>query len=399
MPPVSFQKISRPLHKCDMSCCGFDFGLTKKRDLSNSLQSFCSSSSSAKNIKLFSIDELKCATDNFHPRNKIGRGGFGTVYKGTLKNGTLVAVKKLSALSKQGVNEFLTEIDIISNVRHSNLVELIGCCLHGSERILVYEYVENSSLDHALLGHNSERSKLNWEKRASICLGTSRGLMFLHEELEPYIVHRDIKASNILLDANFMPKIGDFGLAKLFPDDITHISTRVAGTTGYLAPEYAMHGQLTKKADIYSFGVLVLEIVSGRSISDFPRSEMEKHLLEWAWQLHEEGRLKEVVDSTLQQYPEDEVLRYTKVALFCTQAAAQRRPSMSQVVEMLSKPIRLNEKELTPPGTVQVSAGKDRDRGQRAANSSNLRFKGPSFTSSSSRFSSAPVTITELVPR
>lgn len=380
-----------------MSCCGFDFGLTKKRDLSHSLQSF-SSSSSAKNIKLFSISELKSATDNFHRRNKIGRGGFGTVYKGTLKNGTLVAVKKLSALSRQGVNEFLTEIDIISNVRHSNLVELIGCCLHGSERILVYEYVENSSLDHALLGYNSERSKLNWEKRASICLGTARGLMFLHEELEPYIVHRDIKASNILLDTNFMPKIGDFGLAKLFPDNITHISTRVAGTTGYLAPEYAMHGQLTKKADIYSFGVLVLEIVSGRSISDFPRSEMDKFLLEWAWQLHEEGRLKEVVDSTLQQYPEEEVLRYTKVALFCTQAAAQRRPSMSQVVEMLSKPIRLNEKELTPPGTVQVvSAGKD--RGQRAANSSNLRFKGLSFASSSSRFSSAPVTITELVPR
>ncbi|ONK73621.1 uncharacterized protein A4U43_C04F33530 [Asparagus officinalis] len=382
-----------------MTCCHFCFELKKKRDLSRSRENF-SGSSSAKNIKLFSYRELNSSTDNFSPRNQIGRGGFGAVYKGLLKNGTLLAVKKLSAQSSQGVNEFLTEIDIISNVKHSNLVELLGCCLHKSERILVYEYLENGSLDRALLGRTSEREKLNWGTRSAICLGTARGLMFLHEELEPYIVHRDIKASNILLDSNLMPKIGDFGLAKLFPDNITHISTRVAGTTGYLAPEYAMHGQLTKKADIYSFGVLVLEIVSGRSISDIPRSDMEKFLLEWAWQLYEEGRLKEVIDSSLQEYPEEEVLRYTKVALFCTQESAQRRPSMSQVVEMLSKPLKLNEKELMPPGIVRDSSGKDRG-GWRAANSSNLRLKGLSFTTSNSsnQFSSAPVSVTELVPR
>lgn len=380
-----------------MNCCRFEFGFRRKRDISQALEGFKSSSSS-NNVKLFSYKEMKSATDNFHPKNRIGRGGFGIVYKGTLKDGTLVAIKKLSAQSKQGAKEFLTEIDIISNVKHPNLVELIGCCLHESERILVYEYVENSSLDRALLGHRSTSARLDWRERASICLETAKGLRFLHEEHEPYIVHRDIKASNILLDKNFFPKIGDFGLAKLFPDNITHISTRVAGTTGYLAPEYAMHGQLTKKADIYSFGVVVLEIVSGKSVSDIPRSEMEKFLLEWAWQLREEGRLKEIVDSSLAEYPEEEVLRFAKVALFCTQAAAQRRPSMSQVVEMLSKPIRLNEKELTPPGIVHISSGKDNFG--RKSNSSSLKFKATTFTSTSSHFSSdANVTFTDIVPR
>ncbi|RWW32737.1 hypothetical protein GW17_00002582, partial [Ensete ventricosum] len=201
--------------------------------------------------------------------------------QGTLRKRVAIAVKVLSAESKQGVNEFLTEIDTIANVRHPNLVELIGCCAQGSNRILVYEYMENSSLDHALLGLSIDTSKLNWNIRSAICIGTAKGLAYLHEELEPPIVHRDIKASNILLDSDFAPKIGDFGLAKLFPDNITHISTRVAGTTGYLAPEYAMQGQLTKKADVYSFGVLVIEIISGRSSSKTYWSGLGQSLLEW----------------------------------------------------------------------------------------------------------------------
>ncbi|PUZ49533.1 hypothetical protein GQ55_7G333500 [Panicum hallii var. hallii] len=222
---------------------------------------------SEKNIRLFSYAELRSATDNFNRTNKVGRGGFGTVYKGTIRNGREVAVKVLSAESRQGIREFLTEIDVISNVKHPNLVELIGCCVEGNNRILVYEYLKNSSLDRALLGSNSEPADFTWSIRSAICLGVARGLAYLHEEIASPIVHRDIKASNILLDKNYIPKIGDFGLAKLFPDNVTHISTRVAGTTGYLAPEYAWHGQLTKKADIYSFGVLVLEIVSGTSSS------------------------------------------------------------------------------------------------------------------------------------
>lgn len=304
------------------------------------------------NIKHFSLKEIRVATDNFHPSNKLGRGGFGTVYKGTLKSGVEVAVKTLSAQSKQGLREFLTETNTITNVKHPNLVELLGCCVQESNRILVYEYVENNSLDRALLGSKSLNIKLDWGKRSAICLGTATGLAFLHEELVPHIVHRDIKASNILIDKDFNPKIGDFGLAKLFPDNITHISTRIAGTTGYLAPEYALGGQLTMKADVYSFGVLILEIVSGRSSAKENWGGTEKFLFEWAWELYQENRLMELVDPELkvEGFPEEEILRYMKVAFFCSQATASRRPLMSQVVEMLSRNIRLNEKELTAPG-------------------------------------------------
>ncbi|KAF6155796.1 hypothetical protein GIB67_039127 [Kingdonia uniflora] len=297
------------------------------------------------NIQLFSYHELRSATDNFSAHNKIGRGGFGTVYKGILRDGKQVAVKVLSAESKQGVHEFLTEIDMLSNVKHPNLVELIGCCVQESNRIILYEYVENSSLDRVLLGTKDRAIKLDWGVRSAICTGTARGLVFLHEGLEPYIVHRDIKASNILLANDFIPKIGDFGLAKIFPDNITHISTRVVGTTGYLAPEYAMHGQLTKKADVYSFGVLMLEIISGRSNSQAIWGGTQK-----TWKLYEEGKLLELVDPELEEYPRDEVIRYIKVALFCTQAASLRRPSVTQAFSMLSRDIRLNEQELTPPG-------------------------------------------------
>ncbi|CAL9078469.1 unnamed protein product [Musa textilis] len=334
-------------------CCFRNLEMIEK-DLSNSRESL-HSLSSLKNIKLFSYNELRAATDNFHATRKLGQGGFGTVYKGTLRNGTLLAAKVLSAESRQGVNQFLTEIDVIANVRHPNLVKLIGCCVEGSNKILIYEYLKNNSVEHALQGFKSASPKLNWDTRSSICMGTARGLKFLHEELEPCIVHRDIKASNILLDDNFMPKIGDFGLAKLFPDDITHISTRIAGTKGYLAPEYAMQGQLTKKADIYSFGVVVLEIISGKRASQINWLEMDKLLVEWAWQLYKEDRLMELVDPNLKEYPEEEVVRYIKVALFCTQAAATRRPSMTQVVKMLSKPVLLNEKELTSPQIIENS--------------------------------------------
>ncbi|XP_052174151.1 cold-responsive protein kinase 1 isoform X2 [Diospyros lotus] len=233
------------------------------------------------NVRLFSYNSLRSATKDFHPSNRIGRGGFGVVYRGVLRDGTIVAIKRLSTESTQGTNELLTEINMISKIHHLNLVELIGCCIEGSNRILVYEYLENNSLAHALLGPKAKHVSLGWPKRTAICMGTASGLAFLHEEAEPHIVHRDIKASNILLDENFHPKIGDFGLAKLFPDNVTHISTRVAGTMGYLAPEYAMFGQLTKKADVYSFGVLVLEIISGRSSGTTAFGEDLLVLVEW----------------------------------------------------------------------------------------------------------------------
>lgn len=336
------------------------------------------------NINLFSYKELRYATDDFDVSSKIGRGGFGIVYKGILKDGTQVALKKLSAESKQGLREFLAEIRTISNVKHPNLVELIGCCVEGSHRILVYEYAVNNSLDRALLGKKSTQINLDWGQRSAICIGIARGLAFLHEELVPRIVHRDIKASNILLDQELNPKIGDFGLAKLFPEDITHISTRIAGTTGYLAPEYALGGQLTMKADVYSFGVLVLEIVSGRSSSRANWGGMEKLLLEWAWELHEEGKLIELVDPNLGNFPEEEITRYMKVAFFCTQSAASRRPLMSQVVDMLSRNIRLNESQLTPPGFFQENG---------------TSSKKSSLESTSNQMSSVPITITQVTPR
>ncbi|KAG4123799.1 hypothetical protein ERO13_D11G348600v2 [Gossypium hirsutum] len=341
------------------------------------------------NVKRFTYNSLRSATSDFHPSNRIGAGGFGVVYRGVLRDGTQVAIKKLSAESKQGSNEFLTEIDMISNIRHTNLVELIGCCVDDSHWALVYEYLENNSLASVLLGSRSKHIALDWPTRAAICLGTASAVAFLHYEAVPHIVHRDIKASNILLDGNFHPKIGDFGLAKLFPDNVTHVSTRVAGTFGYLAPEYALLGQLTKKADVYSFGVLLLEIISGKSSSKAAFGVEFMLLLEWTWKLKEEDRLLDIVDPELSQYPEEEVLRFIKVALFCTQAAANQRPTMKQVVEMLSKEVNLTEKLLSEPGVY---------KGQNPRHwgvNKDLQALDPS---SSSRIFSSHI-ITQMLPR
>ncbi|XP_057984250.1 putative serine/threonine-protein kinase isoform X1 [Malania oleifera] len=353
------------------------------------------------NVKLFSCNSLRSATRDFHPSSRIGGGGFGVVYRGALKDGTQVAIKCLSAESKQGTEEFLTEINMISNIRHPNLVELIGCCVEGNNRILVYEYLENNSLATVLLGSKSKHAALDWPRRAAICMGTASGLAFLHEEAETHIVHRDIKASNILLDGNFHPKIGDFGLAKLFPDNVTHLSTRVAGTVGYLAPEYAMFGQLTKKADVYSFGVLILELISGNSSSKVAFGEDMLVLVEWIWKLRKEERLLEIVDPELTEYPEDEVLRFIKVALFCTQESASKRPSMKQVVEMLSKKVSLNEKVLTEPGVYKAHTSRHVGASSSHDTSSSLVMKGKQLANpfvTSTNFDSSH-SVTQMLPR
>uniref|UniRef100_A0A5B7B165 Putative serine/threonine-protein kinase n=1 Tax=Davidia involucrata TaxID=16924 RepID=A0A5B7B165_DAVIN len=349
------------------------------------------------NVRLFSYNSLRSATGNFHPSNRIGGGGYGVVYRGVLRDGTQVAIKSLSAESKQGTNEFLTEINMISNIQYSNLVQLIGCCVEGNNRILVYEYLENNSLAIALLGSKGKRIALDWPQRAAICIGAASGLAFLHEE---GIVHRDIKASNILLDGNFHPKIGDFGLAKLFPDNVTHVSTRVAGTVGYLAPEYALLGQLTKKVDIYSFGVLILEIISGRSSSKVAFGEDLLVLVEWTWKLREQGRLLDIVDPELTEYPEDEVMRFIKVALFCTQAASHLRPAMKQVVEMLSKEVDLNEKLLTEPRVYRAHASQ-RLGGGCSQETSSQAFKGKQSVNPSITYTqlSSSHSVTQMLPR
>ncbi|XP_028187854.1 cysteine-rich receptor-like protein kinase 2 isoform X2 [Glycine soja] len=287
----------------------------------------------------YKYSDLKAATKNFSEKNKLGEGGFGAVYKGTMKNGKIVAVKKLiSGNSNQMDVEFESEVTVISNVHHRNLVRLLGCCSIGEERILVYEYMANTSLDKFIFG--KRKGSLNWKQRYDIILGTARGLTYLHEEFHVSIIHRDIKSGNILLDEQLQPKISDFGLVKLLPGDKSHIRTRVAGTLGYTAPEYVLQGQLSEKADTYSYGIVVLEIISGQKSTDVKVDDDgdEEYLLRRAWKLHERGMLLELVDKSLDpnNYDAEEVKKVISIALLCTQASAAMRPSMSEVVVLLS---------------------------------------------------------------
>ncbi|CAH9107747.1 unnamed protein product [Cuscuta epithymum] len=306
-----------------------------------------------RNVSVFSYKDLRVATNNFCPTNKIGEGGFGSVYKGRLKNGKMAAIKVLSAKSKQGVQEFLTEIQVISDIEHENLVKLYGCCVEDEHRILVYNYLPNNSLGHSLLGGRGSGLQFDWKTRSKICIGVATGLAYLHEQVKPHIVHRDIKASNILLDNDLTPRISDFGLAKLIPPDKTHISTRVAGTLGYLAPEYAIRGQLTRKADIYSFGVLLIEIICGRCNTNTRLPIEEQYLLERVWQLYERGELVQLVDSSLDgNFDAEQACRFLRIGLLCTQDAPKLRPSMSRVVKMLKGEMEEEKDNITKPGLI-----------------------------------------------
>ncbi|KAI9085932.1 hypothetical protein K1719_032009 [Acacia pycnantha] len=284
----------------------------------------------------FSLKQIKDATNNFAPENKIGEGGFGPVYKGVLSDGVVIAVKQLSSKSKQGNREFLNEVGMISALQHPNLVKLYGCCVEGNQLLLIYEYMHNNSLAGALFGGQGRKIPLDWPSRLKICVGIARGLAYLHEESRLKIVHRDIKATNVLLDKDLNARISDFGLAKLDEDENTHISTRIAGTIGYMAPEYAMRGYLTDKADVYSFGVVALEIVSGKSNASYRPKEEFVYLLDWAYVLQEQGNLIEVVDPNLgSSYSSHEAMIMLEVALLCTNPSPTLRPSMSSVVGML----------------------------------------------------------------
>ncbi|KAH9615351.1 hypothetical protein KSS87_017711 [Heliosperma pusillum] len=300
----------------------------------------------------FSLRQIKAATDNFSIRNKIGEGGFGPVYKGVGADGRVIAVKQLSSKSKQGNREFVNEIGMISALQHPNLVKLYGCCIEGKELLLVYEYMENNSLARALFGQENQKLALDWQTRKKICLGIARGLTYLHEESRLKIVHRDIKATNVLLDKDLNAKISDFGLAKLDEEENTHISTRIAGTIGYMAPEYAMRGYLTDKADVYSFGVVVLEIVSGMSNTNYRPKQEFVYLLDWAYVLQEQGSLLELVDATLgESYSEEEALMLLNLALLCTNPSPSLRPLMSSVVSMIDGQIPIQVPTVKHSGT------------------------------------------------
>ncbi|GER33608.1 cysteine-rich receptor-like protein kinase [Striga asiatica] len=272
----------------------------------------------------FSLRQIKAATNNFDLANKIGEGGFGPVYK-------------LSSKSKQGNREFVNEIGMITALQHPHLVKLYGCCIEGNQLLLIYEYMENNSLARALFGPEEHQLHLDWPTRHKICIGIARGLAYLHEESRLKIVHRDIKATNVLLDKNLVPKISDFGLAKLDEEDNTHISTRIAGTFGYMAPEYAMRGHLTDKADVYSFGVVLLEVVSGSSNTSNKYKGDTFYLLDW------------LVDSRLESnFNEQEAMTVIHLALLCTHAVAAERPNMSSVVSILEGKTGLEESFSTP---------------------------------------------------
>ncbi|KAK4594529.1 hypothetical protein RGQ29_018274 [Quercus rubra] len=334
-----------------MNCFSFLFG--RRKSPRKGIPDADDELSSIHNVKLYTYKELRTATEDFIPVNKIGEGGFGCVYKGRLKDGKIAAIKVLSAESKQGVKEFLTEINVISEIKHDNLVELYGCCVEEDHRILVYNYLENNSLAQTLIGGSQSNIYFNWRTRCKVCIGIARGLAFLHEEVRPHIVHRDIKASNILLDKDLTPKISDFGLAKLIPSNVTHVSTRVAGTIGYLAPEYAIRGQLTRKADIYSFGVLLVEIVSGRCNTNTRLPVEEQYLLERTWELYERRELVGLIDTALNgDFDVEEACKFLKIGLLCTQDAPKLRPSMSTVVKMLTGKKDLDDNKITKPGLI-----------------------------------------------
>ncbi|CAL5428312.1 unnamed protein product [Camellia sinensis] len=286
--------------------------------------------------KRFSFETLTSATKHFHPAHKLGEGGFGPVYKGKLDDGTMIAVKKLSRSSGQGKKEFVNEAKLLAQLQHRNVVNLLGFCAHGAEKLLVYEYVTHGSLDKHLFKFG-RRDVLDWKRRYDIIVGVARGLLYLHEDSHSAITHRDIKASNILLDDKWVPKIADFGMARLFLENQTHVKTRAVGTNGYVAPEYVMHGHLSPKADVYSFGVVVLELISGQKKST-PVSLNDQNLVEWAYELYRKNKSLEVMDPTLTSLAiPDQVAVCVQIGLLCTQSNPQHRPTMQRVVVMLSK--------------------------------------------------------------
>ncbi|KAL2510246.1 Cysteine-rich receptor-like protein kinase 2 [Forsythia ovata] len=289
----------------------------------------------------FKYSTLEKSTDYFNEANKLGQGGFATVYKGVLQDGREIAVKRLFFHNKQRAANFYNEVNMISSIEHKNLVRLLGCSCSGPESLLVYEFLPNKSLD-CFIFDSSKGKELNWEKRFEIIIGTAEGLVFLHENTKTRIVHRDIKASNILLDSRFRAKIADFGLARSFQEDKSHISTAIAGTLGYMAPEYIAHGQLTEKADVFSFGVLLLEIVTGRQNN---RSKASPYSVDSSltivWKHFQQLTVDELFDPNLMLHNysnidvKKEILRVVHVGLLCTQEIPSLRPSMSKAIEML----------------------------------------------------------------
>uniref|UniRef100_A0A7N2RC89 Cysteine-rich receptor-like protein kinase 29 n=1 Tax=Quercus lobata TaxID=97700 RepID=A0A7N2RC89_QUELO len=284
----------------------------------------------------FDFGTVKVATDDFSDANMLGQGGFGVVYKGKLRNGQDVAVKRLSKNSGQGDLEFKNEVLLVAKLQHRNLVRLLGFCLEGNERLLIYEFMPNASLDHFIFDP-IKRPHLDWIRRYKIIGGIARGLLYLHEDSRLRIIHRDLKASNILLDSEMNSKISDFGMAKLFALDQSEDNTnRIVGTYGYMSPEYAMYGQFSVKSDVFSFGVLVLEIISGQKNSCFLNGENIEDLLSYAWKNWKQGTASNLVDPTLKAGSTTEIMRCIHIGLLCVQEDVANRPTMASIILMLT---------------------------------------------------------------
>ncbi|KAJ4958335.1 hypothetical protein NE237_025446 [Protea cynaroides] len=350
----------------------------------------------------FTYEELAMATDGFSDANILGSGGFGYVHRGVLPNGKEVAIKSLKAGSGQGEREFQAEVETISRVHHRHLVSLVGYCMAGSQRMLVYEFVPNNTMEFHL--HAKGRPVMDWPTRLKIALGSAKGLAYLHEDCHPKIIHRDIKAANVLLDIKFEAKVADFGLAKFASDVNTHVSTRVMGTFGYLAPEYAASGKLSDKSDVFSYGVMLLELITGRRPVDSANTFMDDSLVDWARPLMtralEEGNYDTLVDARLQNdYNPVEMARMVACAASCVRHSARRRPRMSQIVRALEGDVSLADlNEGIKPGhsTVYGSyGGSDYDTSQYNEDMKKFRkmaFGGGSQEYGSSEYSTGPPT-------
>ncbi|CAN7132757.1 unnamed protein product [Brassica rapa subsp. narinosa] len=290
-------------------------------------------------LKRFSLRELQVASDNFSNRNILGRGGFGKVYKGRLADSTLVAIKRLKEERTQGGElQFQTEVEMISMAVHRNLLRLRGFCMTPTERLLVYPYMANGSVASCLRDRPESQPALDWPKRQGIALGSARGLAYLHDHCDPKIIHRDVKAANILLDEDFEAVVGDFGLAKLMDYKDTHVTTAVRGTIGHIAPEYLSTGKSSEKTDVFGYGVMLLELITGQRAFDLARlaNDDDVMLLDWVKGLLKEKKLEALVDVDLQgNYIDEEVEKLIQVALLCTQSSPMERPKMSEVVRML----------------------------------------------------------------
>ncbi|XP_037476880.1 cysteine-rich receptor-like protein kinase 6 isoform X1 [Triticum dicoccoides] len=342
---------------------------------------------------ILDLSTLRAATDNFDERNKLGEGGFGVVYKGILPDNEEIAVKRLSHSSRQGIEELKNELVLVAKLQHKNLVRLLGVCLEEQEKLLAYEYMPNKSLD-TILFDPDRSSQLGWGTRFRIVNGIARGLQYLHEDSQLKIIHRDLKASNVLLDSEFNPKISDFGLARLFGSDQSHdVTNRVVGTYGYMAPEYAMRGNYSIKSDVFSFGVLILEIVTGKRNSVAYDSEQAVDLLSLVWEHWTIGTIVEIMDSSMTSHsPGDQMLKCMHIGLLCVQEDPADRPMMSVVTVMLSSSTVSLQAPSRPAFCIQKS-------GMNYSGMHTDPYPGVSHSTSRSPMSPNEVSITELEPR